>query len=66
MGGKDRKKARNKSYYTRTQSARLLNEAIKSINKGRIPIENQLKKYARKERKINKIRALDPTFRLIL
>ena len=66
MEAKDRKKARNDSYYIRTQNARLLKEAIKSIIKGRIPIEKTLKKYAWKEREINKIRALDSTFRLIL
>ena len=66
MEAKDRKKARNDSYYARTQNTRLLKEAIKSILKGRIPIEKTLKKYAWKEREINKIRALDSTFRLIL
>ncbi len=66
MEAKDRKKARNDSYYIRTQNARLLKEAIKSIIKGRILIEKTLKKYAWKEREINKIRALDSTFRLIL
>ena len=38
MEVKDRKKARNDSYYVRTQNAKLLKEAIKSIIKGRIPI----------------------------
>jgi len=66
MEAKDRKKARNDSYYIRTQNARLLKEPIKSIIKGIIPIEKFLKKYAWKELEINKIRALDSTFRLIL
>ena len=50
MEAKDRKKARNDSYYIRTQNARYLKEAIKSIIKGRIPIEKTSKKYAWKER----------------
>ena len=66
MEAKDRKKTRNDSYYARTQNTRLIKEAIKSIIKGRIPIEKTLKKYAWKEREINKIRALDSTFRFIL
>jgi len=66
MEAKDKKKARNGSYYIRTQNARILKGAIKSIIKGRTPIEKTLKKYAWKEREINKIRALHSTFRLIL
>jgi len=46
----DRKKARNDSYYIRTENARLRKDAIKSIIKGGIPIGKTLKNYAWKKR----------------
>ena len=66
MEAKDRKKARNNSYYTLTQNAVILQKAIKSNIKVKIPIGKNLKKYAWKEREISNVRSLDPTVRLIL